>query len=54
MKTLKSHCLPSREGEDTLENIEVNPLKVKRLMKELDWQEAQGPDGISPFVFRVR
>lgn len=46
----------AREGGDSLENIEINPLEMRRLIKELDLQKkkkTREPDGILPFAWKV-
>lgn len=45
--------LLARKGGDILKNFEVNPLDMRRLIKEVDPHEAVGPDGISPVVLKV-
>lgn len=52
-EVLEVPFLPAREGKDTLENTKVKLLEVRRLTKELDPNQAHGPNGISPSVFRV-
>lgn len=49
---LEVPLLPVRKGGDTKENIEANPLEVRRLIKELDQQKAHGLDDILPLVHK--
>lgn len=44
--------LLAKEGEDTSENMEIDPMEVRRLMRKLNTHKVHGPDGISPFVLK--
>lgn len=46
--------LPATEGEDTIETIEIIPVRGRRLMKKLNQHKDDGPINISPFLLRVR
>lgn len=52
LEDLEELLLPARKGSDTLENIMIYPLKVRRFMKEIDPHKTHGPDGISRFVLK--